>query len=367
MKKLMIFEITALLLVLVALIIAAVNVSQPVMAPSDLDMTNGTPQDTTGNVQQPQDSQQTSDSTTLPPEPSWMTFPDDRELTARQYFVYDCDTNAFLTTSGTDDERIYPASITKLFTAFVAMQFVDPETEITAGDVLDLVAWGSSVAELKKGDVITADRLVEAMLLPSGNDAAYLLAEQAGRVIAGGETPDQSISASAAVNLFMEEMNEQAERLGMNGTHFVNPDGIHSDDHYTTFADLALLGELALANESVLRYGVVPMEIVKLREPSADATVSKEDATRHTDASGDPLPDGTVLWKNTNALIDPKNKYYCPYAIGLKTGQTPSAGSCLLSAFQKDGKTWLIGVFGCPDVDDRFEDTLQLFTQTVSQ
>ena len=77
------------------------------------------------------------------------------------------------------------------------------------------------------------------------------------------------------------------------------------------------------------------------------------------------LTDGEVAWKNTNALIHPDNQYYCPYAIGLKTGQTPSAGSCLLSAFTYEGQTLIIGVFGCPEAEDRFADTLQLFNQIV--
>ena len=64
-------------------------------------------------------------------------------------------------------------------------------------------------------------------------------------------------------------------------------------------------------------------------------------------------------------LIDPESPYYCPYAVGLKTGQTPSAGSCLLSAFRMDGRELLIGVFGCPKETDRFDDTLQLFNKIV--
>ena len=66
-----------------------------------------------------------------------------------------------------------------------------------------------------------------------------------------------------------------------------------------------------------------------------------------------------------NALVDPASEYYCPYAVGLKTGQTFSAGSCLLSAFQAGQQQWLIGVFGCAELDDRFDDTLQLFNKTV--
>ena len=283
--------------------------------------------------------------TTLPPETepptlppvTWMTFDEGRELTAAQYFVYDVDAEEFVTISGAETDTIYPASVTKLFTAYIAMQYLEPDAVITATDALDLVAYGSSVAELSFGDKIKAETLVEAMLLPSGNDAAYVLAVEAGRIMA----EDPNLGAQAAADLFVAEMNIQAVELGMSGSNFANPDGIHNDEHRTTFADLAILGKLALENETILKY----------------ARVSADSVT---------LENGTQLdWHNTNATIDPSSEYYCPYAIGLKTGQTPRAGSCLLSAFECSGRTLVIGVFGCPEKDDRFPDTLQLFNEAM--
>ena len=94
----------------------------------------------------------------------------------------------------------------------------------------------------------------------------------------------------------------------------------------------------------------------------ADKTVMKYAATAKEQVQ---LHGETIEWKNTNALIDPASPYYCPYALGLKTGQTPSAGSCLLSAFRFEDTELLIGVFGCPEEEDRFDDTLQLFNQIV--
>lgn len=286
----------------------------------------------------PADTQPPETVQTEPPlEAQWMTFPEDRELTAQQYFVYDCEKGAFSTISGAADERIYPASVTKLFTAYVALLFLDPNDSVTASaDVLNYVVYGSSVAEIKEGDVLTVAELVEAMLLPSGNDAAYILAAEAGRVI--DENPWED--AGAAISSFVAEMNSQAKLLGLTNTHFANPDGIHSDDHYTCFADGAMIGLLAMED---------PL-IMKLVAVSRDAKN---------------LSSGTKEWKNTNALIDPDSQYYCPYAVGLKTGQTPMAGSCLLSAFECRGRTLVIGVFGCPEEEDRFEDTLQLFNETM--
>lgn len=296
--------------------------------------------DLTGNSGIPGSSNHSSDSTapttepTEPPTepPTWPTYPEDREITAQQAFVYDCSTDEFVYISGSENETVYLASITKLFTAHVALQYLQPDDEITVGDELDMVAWGSSVANLEKGNVLTVEMLIEAMMLPSGNDAAYTLAAAAGRAIDG----NAELSASAAVNVFMAQMNQEARIQGMLNTHFVNPDGIHAADHYSSMGDLALLGKLALESPSIIRCCTAARDIVT------------------------PIKGRSFAWKNTNALIDPASEYYCPVCLGLKTGQTPSAGSCLLSAFDLDGRQIIIGVFGCPETEDRFPDTLQL-------
>lgn len=271
------------------------------------------------------------------PEPTWMTFPEDRKLTAKQYFVYDCAEERFTVLSGSANDRIYPASITKLFTAYVALQYLDEDAKITAGDALELIVPGSSVAEIKKGDVLTVRKLIEAMLLPSGNDAAYILAAEVGRILDG--KPNEG--AWFAIERFMREVNQQAQALGMTGTHFVNPDGIHSGDHYMTPEDLVLMARLSLQEPVVVEYATTAHDTVTLSGGEEKA------------------------WKNTNSLVNEESPYYCPFCVGLKTGQTPAAGSCLLSAFQMEDRTLIIGVFGCPDVDDRFEDTLQLFNAAL--
>ena len=67
-----------------------------------------------------------------------------------------------------------------------------------------------------------------------------------------------------------------------------------------------------------------------------------------------------AYWVNTNKIVNPDSSYYHPSCIGLKTGHTSTAGYCLLSAFEIDGRTYIVGVFGCPGYDDRFSDTLTL-------
>lgn len=325
MKKWLAIEAVILALLLVAAVVVCISISQSPAVPADTDLDETL-----------QTTEQTAEQTTEP-EPTWMTFPADRTLTAQQAFVYDCQSESFTYLLGAKTDKVYPASVTKLFTAYVALQYLQPETLVTAGDVLDLVGAGSSVAQIEKGNVLSVETLVEAMLLPSGNDAAYLLAAEAGWKIA----ENTEISGYQAVQKFVAQMNIQAQALGMNGTHFTNPDGYHSTEHYSCIQDLAVIGMLALENETILKY----------------AAVSSDDVTIESGES--------FQWSNTNSLVDPVSEYFCPYAVGLKTGQTPSAGSCLLSAFDVDGQQYVIGVFGCPEIEDRFEDTLQLFNEAL--
>ena len=320
MKKIIVFEVVILAILLV--IAVAINGNQASPAPVQTD---------------PVETTTIAPTTEAVLQITWKTYPASRELTAKQYFVYDLSQKDYTTISGTGSERIYPASITKLFTAYVALQYLEPELVITAGDALELVAPGSSIAEIQKGDTLTVEQLIEAMLLPSGNDAAYLLAVEAGRIIDSNPAEHASVAAQS----FVARMNEVAKAQGMTGTNFVNPDGIHKSEHYTTFDDLVIMASLALKEPAITRYCTCSTDTVTFGSGS-----EKE-------------------WINTNALIDPDSEYYCPYAVGLKTGQTPSAGSCLLSAFRYENTAYIIGVFGCPKIEDRFDDTLQLFNEAI--
>ncbi len=329
MKKWFNFEVALLLLVLIVAIVCLTSLLGKETVPT---ISDGLDKETTLQTQE------TTETQTEATEPTWMVFPESRELTAKQAFVYDCQKEEFTFLLGKETDTVYPASITKLFTAYVALQYLSPTQEITAGDALELVGVGSSVAGIEKGDVLSVEMLVQAMLLPSGNDASYILAAEVGRIL----KKDHTLGAWYAVDAFLEEMNKQAKDLGLTGTHFTNPDGYHDADHYTNFKDMAAIGKLSMENETIMRY----------------AKVYKEQIT---------FSDGVIKdWENTNALVNPASEYYCPIATGLKTGQTPSAGSCLLSSFEKDGNEYIIGVFGCPEIEDRFEDTLQLLSDTLN-
>ena len=272
--------------------------------------------------------------TTLPTEPEapqldWQAA---EEMDGGHIFVYDCGTDTMLYCNTDSRDSLYPASITKLFSAWVALQYLEPEQKIQAGRELGLLQPGSSTAYIAYGSVLTAQMLVEGMLLPSGNDAAYVIAAAAGRVIAG----DENCPESQAVEVFVEEMNRQAEELGLTGTHFENPDGYHADGHYSCPQDLAVIGALALENETISRYARCRSDSVRF-------------------ASGE-----TCTWKNTNRLLNPDSEYYCPSAIGLKTGYTRQAGCCLLAAFETETGPILVGIFGSENKYSRYADAVTL-------
>ena len=254
-------------------------------------------------------------------------------LTARHAFVYDCGSEELLYTLGDQEESIAPASLTKLLTAYVALMYLDTDTLITAGEETTWIDPASSVAHVKPGDTLSVELLVEGMLLQSGNDAAYATAAAAGRVLA----EDPGYPAKQAVALFMEQVNVQAQALGLTGTHFVTPDGLDAYDHYTTAEDMLSIALLAMEQPLLCHYSSL-----------SKASVMYDNGETYT-------------YRSTNFLLQPDSQYYCPDACGMKTGTTKKAGSCLMALFHNGEGYLLIGVFGCPKYEDRFADALQLY------
>ena len=272
------------------------------------------------------------------PEITWKTLPEDREIAAPHAFVYDCSSEEFLFTRGELEDPVYMASITKLFAIHVASRYLNPDEEIRIeSGPLSKVSANSSTAGLVAGEILTANQLYIGSLISGGNDAVYVLATVAGKRIAG----DTELSTDEAIAAFVEEMNREAEALGMTGTHFTNPDGYHDSQHYTCLRDLVTIASLSLENTAVTENG-----------PLLEVDIT-------------PVSGSRKAWKNLNLLVDEDSQYYCPYAIGLKTGYTGSAGNCLLSAFEIGGRQYIIGTFGCSTESDRFNDTLQLFNELV--
>lgn len=259
-------------------------------------------------------------------------------LSAEFAIVYDLKSGEVLFAKNATD-RAYPASITKLMTSIVALKYCDPDDVFTAGDELSFVVKGSSLAFIYKGHKLKLKMLIDAMMLPSGNDAAYVVAANAGRIIAG----DKSLSAAEAVSVFVDKMNEEAKRLGCKGTHFANPDGFHDDRHFTTAYDLALISEEALSYEVINK---------SVKKEQVDAVYE----------SGQ-----MMTWINSNYLIryhslstEDRKKWYSEYATGLKTGTTSQAGSCMVASAKKGDREIVAVLLKCKDGMGRYEDALEI-------
>lgn len=198
------------------------------------------------------------------------------------------------------NQKAYPASTTKILTAYIALsQISDINTEIIPSkNAIMSVPVGSSLAYFSENEKLTLEQVLFGLLLPSGNDAANILAEH--------------ISGSSSN--FAELMNVTAENLGATNSHFVNPSGWHDNEHYTTAADLAKIAYNA-------------MKIPKFKE-----IVSQ---TRYV------MPETNVskvkrTFINTNKLLS-SGEYFYEAATGIKTGYTSQAGNCLVASASKDG------------------------------
>ena len=268
--------------------------------------------------------------TTLPAATSTtVQTPVDQYKTALTYCV---DTDRFSQQKNID-KRIYPASMTKFLTAYTALKYVKPETELKVGSELDMVQPESSLCLIQKGNVLTLYDLLTGLLIMSGNDAAYTIAVGTARRL----RPKDKLSDKQAVAYFCELMNKTAAEIGMSDSHFETPDGWDNENQYTTTADLLTLTKCAIKNQSIKK-------IISVKEKKV------------TFAAG-----GSITWKNHIKLIDPKSPYYCKDFIGGKTGTTDSAGYCLISVFEKNGKTYIIIVTGCKDDNARCAATLDLY------
>ncbi len=253
-------------------------------------------------------------------------------VTSPYCILINAKTNEILYTNCDVNEKIYPASITKLLTAIIALKYGDPQTVYTPGDELTLLAADSSRAYIKAQHSLTLEMLIEAMMLPSGGDAAYVVAAGIGRIIAKNE----SLTGVEAVAVFVGEMNKYAEEHNLTGSHFTCPDGYHDDDHYTTLLDIMTISRYALDEPIIMKYAGRYRDDVRY-------------ASGHKNT-----------WTNTNTLLDSDSPYYYENAIGLKTGTTDEAGYCLVSAAALGTKEVLAGVFAAPKSGTRFTDSRTL-------
>ncbi len=206
-------------------------------------------------------------------------------------------------------ERLYPASTTKLLTAYVAIRHGDLSATTTVSEqALDLES-GSSVCGLSAGEVLSLEQLLYGLILSSGNDAANVIAEM----------------ISGSTEAFAELMNQEAKALGATNSHFVNAHGLPDADHYTTLYDLYLIARA-----------------VDELEPFQKVIATKSYEASYTGRNGNPV---TQTWETTNQYL--RGVAEVPEGvtvIGGKTGTTNEAGYCLVLYSQGPDQTPYISI-----------------------
>lgn len=229
------------------------------------------------------------------------------------------------------NEKMYPASTTKLMTAILAVEKCKlTDIATVSSTAISNIPEGYTSAYLREGEQFTIEQLLNVLLIPSANDAANVIAEH----IAG------------SISSFADMMNKKAKELGCKNTNFTNPSGMHDENHYSTASDLAIIGQYALKNKTIT-------DICNSTYCELPSTNKYSGATR--------------VFYTTNSLLVPYQSpdYYYKYATGLKTGYTDFAKDCIVATASKDGINLLAVILGSTHTEsgysERFEDCHTLF------
>ncbi len=216
-------------------------------------------------------------------------------------------------------DKVYMASTTKILTAILVLENCELDEKATVSyEAIMSVPWDYTTAALKEGEQFTVNDLLHALLIPSANDAANVLAEH----------------VSGSVKEFAELMNKKATEIGCTGSHFTNPSGLHEENHYSTAYDLYLLADYALQFDTF-------REIILKTTCTMPATdiYTKDDRTFVT----------------TNSMLrESMPEYYYEYITGVKTGYTDYSKDCIVASAEKDGIEYIAVVLGGGYTEDKW-------------
>lgn len=226
------------------------------------------------------------------------------------------------------DQKRYPASTTKIMTALLTLENVSNLDETVTSEAVDFenVTADSSNAGILLGEQVTVRDLLYALMLPSANEAAYMLARHVG----------------GSWEQFVDMMNDRAAELGCTGTHFCNPCGLHEDDHYTTAHDLYLIAKEAMTD-------VTFRDIV--------STVQHRMAKTN-------LHEERIIYTTNQLIFSSFQPWSYANCLGIKTGHTSQAGNCFVGyAEYGDAKLFSV-VLGCSDSSKEYPSVAASFTDT---
>lgn len=220
-------------------------------------------------------------------------------------------------------QRQYPASTTKILTTLIAVEQCQLDEMVTfSHDAVFDTPRDSNHIAMDVGQALTMEQCLAAILIRSANEVSFAVAEH----ITDGHWSS-----------FAELMNERAKELGCVDSHFVNPNGLPDENHYTSAYDLAMIGRAFFANELLCKLTLTR----RLEIPASDT-----------------LPHAKL--ENNAMAIIPGGTYAYPYLVGCKTGYTDSARNCLVSCAEKNGMK-LICVVLRDEQPFHYEDTISLF------
>lgn len=245
------------------------------------------------------------------------------DITAESAVVMDAASGAVLYGKEADS-RQYPASITKVMTALLAVENCSMDDIVTfSSEAVNGIEPGSSSAGINVGAELTVEDTLYALMLVSANEAGAALAEH----ISGSD------------EAFADLMNQRAAELGCTGTHFTNPHGLPDEDHYTTAHDMAL----------ILRAAMQYDEFRKIAETDT-----------YTLEKSDTLTDTLELW-NHSKIIRENSDYYYEYAEGSKPGYTMAARNTLVTYAKKGNVELICTILKDYGADQSYYDTTDLF------
>ena len=258
-------------------------------------------------------------------------FADETELqssapatTSTAYVVMNSETGQILVEQNMDEQH-YPASITKILTAAIALEVGDPNDkyEITYEDVFSYTFPGTTYVALTHDEVVTVEQLLYGTLMASANDAANCLGSYVATKL--NRTALNADGEESYVAGFVEILNEKLEELGCTNTHFTNAHGLHNEDHYTTAHDMALIAQYALSVDGFRDYfGALSYTM----EPTNMQPQSRS-------------------WGTQAGLFAETNKYYYEGATGAKLGYTDEAGHTMVSVAERDDVELICVILDC--------------------
>lgn len=257
----------------------------------------------------------------------------DDELTAGASLLVDRTDNRVLYADHVYD-KLYPASLTKLLTALVVLKYGELTDMVTISyNASHITEIGAKVCGFEEGDVISLEALLNSMLIYSGNDAAIAIAEHIG----------------GTYDNFIKMMNEEAAKIGAVHSHFINPNGLHDDNQYTTAYDLYLI-----FNE-LLQYDTF-RSIINTSSYTADYKDENGDAKEKTF-------DSTIQYMDGEKSLDEGLA-----VVGGKTGTTSKAGNCLvLLVKDKQDKEYISVILKAPDKETLYSQMTYMLAKAETE